>query len=65
MPKVIIFAGANGSGKTTLAHSAEWGIVLNNEYEYKNIAMGKKESYNIVNEAEFDKFKEALRHDKR
>lgn len=39
-----------------------WVIVLNNEYQYKNIVVGNKNKFDIIDEREFYKFKEVVNH---
>lgn len=44
-------------------YADQWAMINNNEFHYKNIAIGNKEKFQIIDEFEFDKFKEALGHE--
>lgn len=39
-----------------------WAVVLNNEYEYKNIAVGVRDVFDVIDDTEFIKFKEVIGH---
>lgn len=41
-------------------YANEWAVINNNEFHYKNIVVGNKKEYQIIDEFEFKKFKEVL-----
>ncbi len=45
-------------------YAGEWVIINNNEFQYRNIAVGHKETFDIIDENEFKIFKEVLKNDK-
>jgi len=45
-------------------YAGEWAIINNNEFKYRNIAVGHKETFDIIDENEFKIFKEVLKNDK-
>lgn len=45
-------------------YADEWAVINNNEFQYKNIAVGNKNKFQIFDEEEYKKFKEVLRHEK-
>ena len=45
-------------------YADEWAIINNNEFQYKNIAVGNKETFQVIDENEFGKFREVLDHAK-
>ena len=45
-------------------YADEWAIINNNEFQYKNIVVGNKEIFQIIDESEFGKFKEVLAYEK-
>jgi len=45
-------------------YAEEWAIINNNEFHYKNIVVGNRETFQVIDETEFGKFKEVLAHEK-
>lgn len=41
----------------------EWIIIHNNEFQYKNIAVGKKNAFSIVDDLEYKRFMDVLKHE--
>ncbi|MDO8603609.1 MAG: AAA family ATPase [Candidatus Omnitrophota bacterium] len=43
-------------------YASKWSIINNNQLESETIAVGINGSFNLINESEFDIFKEAVNH---
>ena len=44
-------------------YASEWTIINNNQLDSEGIAVGSNGNFNIINDAEFSIFKEAVNHD--
>ena len=43
-------------------YASEWSIIHNNQLESENIAVGSNGNFNVINDAEFNIFSEAVNH---
>lgn len=46
-------------------YADEWAIINNNQFQYRNIAVGDKEEYFVIDKFEFNKFQEVAKYAKK